>query len=74
VLTDVYESRDLSDAAIAISPLGTKLQAAGVYMFFERNRPAERAQVVYACPLVYNRLKYTVDFERTVLEYAILPQ
>ncbi len=72
LLTELYRDEAHDGFMFFIAPLGTKVQTAGIYRFFEINQPT-RAQVIYASPVVYNRLKYTVGYDEQIVEYVLPP-
>jgi len=74
LLNDLYRSPSYQDYMLYISPLGTKMEAVGVYTFFESNHPADRAQVVYASPVIYNHEKYTFTYDGEVVEHILPPR
>jgi hypothetical protein len=78
-LSELYKSKEHEALGFFISPLGTKMQVVGVYLFFEEeinpNLGAARAQIVYSLPAKYNEKKYTVNYEeKQVWEFYMEPK
>jgi len=71
LLTELYKSPLYKDHMFYVSPLGPKMETVGIYLFFETNHPADRAQVIYASPVIYNSAKYTVDYDINIVEYIM---
>lgn len=71
ILRQWYEKPEYKDYMWYISPLGTKMQTVGVYLFFESLPPDSRAEVVYASPLKYNKKKYTIDYDHNCIIYEM---
>lgn len=71
ILRQWYEKPEYKDYTWYISPLGTKMQTVGVYLFFESLPPDSRAEVLYASPLKYNKKKYTVDYDHNCIVYQM---
>lgn len=66
-----YNDEKYKDYMFSIAPLGTKMETVGIYLFFEENNNAPRAQIIYAFPLFYNKKKYTVDFDKKMREFYL---
>ncbi|MBL7075603.1 hypothetical protein ISS37_10250 [candidate division KSB1 bacterium] len=66
-----YRDEKYKDSMVSIAPLGTKMQTVGIYLFFEENNNASRAQIVYAFPLFYNKEKYTLEFDKEIREFYL---
>lgn len=73
VLQRLYNEKKYEDHMFYISPLGTKMEVVGTYLFFEKFNPT-RAQIVYAYPSIYNEKKYTLDFDKRVWEFYMPPK
>lgn len=63
-INEWYKKQDYEDFLFFISPLGTKMQVVGIYLFFEEHEPLTKAQIVYALPVRYNDERYSIGYEK----------
>ena len=73
VLQKWYLRDEFKDYMFYISPLGTKMETVGIYLFFEKFQP-NRAQVIYAFPGAYNEKKYTLKYEENRIWEFFIPK
>lgn len=73
LLAKWYNKKEYKDYMFFISPLSTKMETVGVFQFFNEMKP-DRAQMIYASPLMYNEKKYTLLGDGTdikIIEYYL---
>lgn len=74
IISEWYKKRDYKDFLFFISPLGTKMQVVGIYLFFEEHEPLTRAKIIYALPAQINESKYSLGYEKGKVWEYYLPE
>lgn len=70
LLEQFYKDEEYRNFNIFVAPLGTKMQALGIYLFFRAN-PNSGVHVIYAIPLWYDDKYYTRGYMPEVIEYYL---